>query len=344
MLGIFRRGLCIWGLLLTQQAQADLTYSVETHPYVPTEASCPGPCPPGDLQCAQLCQQSETSPASQNSNSCSQTLENLIADCDKTVTSAGRSCDEKSDAGLNSVSSQAASMTLAIGQQTASSIQSACSGVAALVQAANAALAAYRMTCSSSIGSCKSSCSAAVKYYQDHNGCEVNGIPQADSSILSYANNQLNRCLNFTANTQQAQQAIMNYGLTSSNASQCASLTSSGESSLSAICAANPKLQGCSNKVVDCSDPTMASNKVCLCTNHPSDPQCIGTAAVTADNKTTSVDMSSRLGVHSAGVESDIPGVPQVAQGTFPGDGGGASAVDGKQGSGAGKWKFWRWR
>ena len=349
MSSILFKGLCVLGLLFGQQASAAYTSDSSCPGPCPpgdnqclaacneTKAapasSCPGPCPPGDTQCQAVCKETKPDNSAPTGSSCSQDLASLIAACDREVSSTESSCDEKNDSGMNSVSSQAAAITLAMGQQTASSIQAACSGVAALTQAANAALAAYRLNCSSSINSCKSSCSSAVSYYQSHNGCAVNGVAEADYSVLYHAQSQVDRCNNFTVNIQQAQQAIANYGQTSSNASQCAALTSADNSN-SDLCATNPKLPGCTNKVADCNDPSMASNKVCICTKNPGDPQCVGTSAVTGDNKMNSMDMSSRLASPNAASngEYDTPGLPSITPGQV--DNSPGKAIDGKQGAG----------
>lgn len=358
MSSILFKGLCVLGLLFGQQVWADedlreaacsgacrandmscfnscMNAGIRT-----AKPSCPGPCAPGDVQCLAICKEQKSAPSDNvdpqpSGPSCTQELASLVAACDREVSSTEGSCDEKNDSGMNSVSSQAAAVALALGQQTSSSIQAACSGMATLAQAANAALAAYRLNCSSAINSCKSSCSSAVSYYKAHNGCEGVGGESADYSTLSHAQSQVDRCNNFTANVQQAQQAIANYGQTSSNASQCASLTSADNSSVSAMCATNPNLPGCSNAVKDCNDPSMASSRVCICAKNPGDPSCVGTLAAVGDNKINSQDMSSRLASQNANADSggDTPGLPSINPGQANGSSLGQT-VDGKQGGG----------
>ncbi|MBO9665306.1 MAG: hypothetical protein J7501_00645 [Bdellovibrio sp.] len=295
-------------------------------------------CPSGKVLKYQngACTCAATSSSSTASvGSCQQQLASLVQACNDSVSSADNYCDEKNSKEMNSVSSQASAIALAFSSQTAASVQAACSQSAMLSQAANAAVAAYRMACSGAIESCSSACDAATAYYNQTKGCS----DTSTTTLNSQATTLKKQCLNYTARTDQAQQAIQNYALTASNGANCASETSADDNTLAAICEKNPSLAGCSNTIADCNNPSMASNKVCVCAKNPNDPQCLGTSSTVTDGgslNTGNMDMSSRLTSNSAGAENllgDIPDTPGIAQGKA--NAGGAAGVDGKQGNGA---------
>jgi hypothetical protein len=194
------------------------------------------------------------------------------------------------------------------------------------------------LVCSNAITSCRSSCAAVEEYYTKTQGC---GLADTDDTAKAYVRSSLEKkiqCNDYTAKTEEAQQAIQNYAMTASNASQCASETAADENTLEAICTKNPSLSGCSNKIADCSDPSMSSNKVCVCSRNPNDPQCIGVASSGTDGGSmnmANMDMSSRKTGDTGGAEElfgDIPDTPGIQQGKV--NSGGAAGIDGKQGGG----------
>ncbi|MBO9665305.1 MAG: hypothetical protein J7501_00640 [Bdellovibrio sp.] len=312
---------------------------------------CDGGCPYGDTKCLNTCYSTgkvvpstssnkstgtQTSSTQSSVGACQQQLASLVQSCNDSVSSADNYCDEKNSKEMNSVSSQASAIALAFASQTAASVQAACSKAALLSQAANAAVAAYRTACSGAIDSCTSACDAAITYYNQSKGCS----DTSTISLNSQATTLKQQCSNYTARTDQAQQAIQNYALTASNGANCASETSADDNTLVAICEKNPSLAGCTNTIADCKNPSMATNKVCVCANNPNDPQCLGTSSSTvADGgslNTGNMDMSSRKTGDTSGVDNllgDIPDTPGIQQGKLNG-GAGAPGVDGKQGQG----------
>ncbi|MGE5084883.1 MAG: hypothetical protein ACM3MG_01180 [Bacillota bacterium] len=257
-------------------------------------------------------------------------LESLKSACANQYTSTASSCDANKDSGMSNVSKTASQLSLAFGQQSAASIQAACSGVGQISAAANAALAAYRLTCSNSMNKCSSTCSAVVDYLKANPACDSQG------SETSSAQAEVKKCSQFDAKINEANQAIVNVGQTLNNASQCASLTSSGVSDL---CKTNPSLPGCSTAAMDCSNPAMASNKVCICTKNPADPSCNSTITGMSGSSTSfsSSDPSARLANKSATSAGggDIPGLDPIAQGKPGSTDYSSGAVSGKQGGGA---------
>lgn len=270
--------------------------------------------------------------------SCADEYQNLIRACQEEITATSHTCDEKNDSGMSQVANTASQISLMFGSQTAGSIQAACSKMAGLSSAANAAVAAYRMTCSSAINSCKSSCDAAREYAVSNAAC-INTLagPGAAAQMAESASSSLGRCSDFDNKVQEANQAIANFAGTMQNASQCAALTA-GDSTLPEICKTNPTLPGCTNTgPVDCSNPAMAGNKVCICSKNPTDPSCLSQSSAGTTVVGGSTDSSSRLATNGGGSDilGDLPGLPPIAHGQ-PGSGGGGEAVDGKQGGGAG--------
>ncbi|MFM6930314.1 MAG: hypothetical protein ACKOX6_17745 [Bdellovibrio sp.] len=286
-----------------------------------------------------ICESSCTNrygPVTQNpqtsSSPCAE-LESLKSSCANQYTSTSSSCDANKDSGMNKVSSAASQLSLAFGQQSAASIQAACSGVGQVSTAANAALAGFRLNCSNSIRKCSSSCAAVVDYLKANPMCD----PQGAESGAAQA--EVAKCSQFDAKIGEANQAIMNIGQTLNNASQCASLTSAGD--VPAICKTNPNLPGCKPAaLMDCSNPSMASNKVCICTKNPSDPSCSTNiqGASASSSSFSSSDPSARLAnkTTSDAGSSDIPGLDPIAQGKAGSTDYSSGAVSGKQGGGAG--------
>lgn len=316
-----------------------ITYSCEPGPEANASTRCTGPCEDGNPmqyvngQCT--CANSNNQNQNQNQNqgpTCQAQYETLRQQCQEKIDGADSSCDEKNDSGMNSVSSLASQIALLMGQQTSSSIQAACSKMADVSQAANAALAAFRLNCSSSINSCKSSCDDLLSYANANQAC------LADPTKVSNANSLRSRCNDFDSKVSQATQAIANYGATTANASQCAALTNGTGSPPPEFCKANPTHISCQTpQAMDCTNPQMATNKVCVCSKNPADPMCINEQKVGGEVVQPSlIDSGSRLN-NASGDDSggaDIPMTPPIVAGT-PGSARG-NPTEGAQGSGAG--------
>ncbi len=286
------------------------------------------------------CRSRHTSSDGNSAENCFATYDRLLQECRASVEETSHTCDEKNDSGMNSVAGTASQIALMMGQQTASSIQAACSKMASLSQAANAALAAYRLNCSNSISSCRSACSEVKSFVEKNASCLSMASAESTGAVISQmqapAEAELNKCNNYQSNVSQATQAIQNYGATSANASQCASLTA-GDSPVSELCKANPNYPGCSPAApVDCSKPEMATtNKVCICAKNPQDPACMFAQKAGGDTIVGSVDSSSRLNnkADASSMGEDLFGTPSISHGK-PGSGGGES-IDGSQGGGS---------
>ncbi|WP_413291675.1 hypothetical protein ACLSU7_09670 [Bdellovibrio sp. HCB185ZH] len=265
---------------------------------------------------------------------CSVQFQRLMAQCSNEISSTDSNCDQKSNQGMNSASAMASQVALAYGAKAASSIAESCTTMAALSSTINAAVAAYRLTCSSAIKDCNSTCSSAQKYLESTPACQTD--PNF-AAMKGQATSSVNQCASYTAKVGEAQQAMNNIAQTAANATQCASLTSAdGSSDLASLCAANPSLAGCENVVMDCNNPAMASNKVCICSKNPSDPSCLGTSNVVGDTGggLATIDQSSRTGSSASASDftGDLPniGIEQAELSS----GGSDAGIDGKQGGG----------
>lgn len=274
-----------------------------------------------------------------NSVDCVSQYNEILERCRAQITDTSYTCDEKNDSGMSGVANTASQLSLMFGQQTAGSIQAACSKMASYTSAANAAVAAYRLTCQSSISSCRSSCDQAVEFASSNAAClDMTSGSGAAAQMRSSAENTAERCNEFDAKVAEANQAINNFSGTLQNASQCASLTAGDSTVLPELCKANPSLPGCDAvAAVDCTNPAMSGNKVCVCAKNPSDPVCMGeNSAGGSPSYFSSTSSGSRLstqGLDASG--GDLPSLPSISFGK-PGSGGSGEAVDGKQGGSAG--------
>ncbi|WP_374027904.1 hypothetical protein ACES2J_02425 [Bdellovibrio bacteriovorus] len=262
----------------------------------------------------------------------------LAEQCRAQVTDTTYTCDEKNDSGMSGIANSASQLSLMFGQQTAGSIQAACSKMASFSSAANAAVAAYRLTCQSSITSCHSACDQVVEYVSSNSAClDAAGGAGSSAQMRSSAESAAGRCNDFDAKVAEANQAINNFAGTMQNAAQCASLTSGDSTALPELCKANPSLPGCEGvAAVDCTNPAMSGNKVCVCAKNPSDPVCMSEKSSAGSTFISSTNPGSRLSTNGADLSGgDLPSLPSILPGK-PGSGGAGEAVDGKQGGGAG--------
>lgn len=309
------------------------------------DSRCTGPCQNGgdprlvNGRCECVPKNNDT--ANTNGPTCQQQFSQLREQCHTQQSDTAYTCDEKNDSGMSGVTDTAAQLALMMGQQTSASIQAACSKMADFTQAANGALAAYRLVCSNSINSCKSACTEAKNYLNQNQQCVTGGNQLTYSNLMTSVDNDIKICNNYTSKVNEAQQAIQNYGATSANASQCASLTQgTGSAPVTEFCKANPTHVSCAGvAAVDCTNPTQATtNKVCVCARNPNDPMCSnsqkaggGDAAGVAGG---SIDSTSRLAKGSDNVDlgGDVPGLPLPSPGAL--SSGSSQGVDGSQGGG----------
>jgi hypothetical protein len=276
----------------------------------------------------------EETPSNSNGQ-CMAEFQELLNKCETGKSEATNSCDSTKDQGMSGVSSTASQIALVLGQATSASTHLACSKMAALSQAANAAVLAFQGTCQSSIGSCVSACSEAQNYIKQNQaacfaGMSAAGIEEQMKSYMAQTNTPISLCKGLDAKVQQAQMAMNNIQQTAAASTACAQETAA----IPDLCISNPNLAGCKNSIVDCSSPSMANDKVCICTKNPSDPACV-TAKGSNSPYGGSQDFSSRLNSNSTSISGDdIPGLDPIAQGSK--SGGGGRGVDGKVGGGAG--------
>lgn len=269
------------------------------------------------------------------SSQCMAQFQELLNKCETSKSEATNSCDQTQNQGMNGISGTASQIALVLGQATSASTHLACSKMAALSQAANAAVLAFQGTCQSSITSCVSACSEAQSYIKQNQaacfaGLSASGMEEQLKSYTAQTSTPISLCKGLDSKVQQAQAAMNNIQQTAAASTACASETAS----IPDLCLTNPKLAGCTTAVVDCSSPSMANDKVCICTKNPSDPACIGSKS-TGDAYGGSQDFSSRMNASTTSFGGDdIPGLDPIAQGTK--SNGGGRSVDGKVGGGAG--------
>lgn len=273
---------------------------------------------------------------------CQREYQSYYDRCSEEIEATSHSCDEKNDEGMTGVAAQVALM---LGQQTGSNVQAACGQMANVSQAANAAVAAYRIVCNNAISTCKSQCKLIEEYVRGNPSCGpyfLGGGNSSSAAALSQGQTLANRCKNFDAKMNQAQQAIQNYGNTAANASACSQQTAGDAQATPDFCKANPNYPSCQTAAnVDCNNPELAAtNKVCVCAKNPTDPMCFNQDKASGSGNMLAggnIDSSSRQTASSnEGSDfGDIPSLPSIAQGEMP-DSGPGEAIDGRQGNGAG--------
>lgn len=277
----------------------------------------------------QTCMQTGNLPATPAGPTCSQRLNQLLSTCTSKTQEATNSCDESNNSGM----AQAQQAAVVLGQQVSSSVQAACSSMGKISQAANAATAAYQMSCSNSVGNCTSACQDVVSYYNSTKGCasENNGV-----AIMSLESIQSEKksCTDLKAKADTAQQAMNNFLQTTLQAQNCANESSGTSAAVTPeLCAANPNLAGCTAAgTVDCTKPELANtNKVCICSKNPNDPQCMSGQSAGSTSLASNGTVSGARTASNAdlGGGSDMFGLPTIDQAPVnrtPGE-----AVEGKQ-------------
>lgn len=272
---------------------------------------------------------------------CQAQFDELLQECRDASASAINYCDETKDSGMSGVTDTAAQVALMLGQQTAGSIQAACSKMANLSQMASTALVAYRTACSTSIQSCNTSCDSAISYLKENQmscfaGMNATQAEAEYNSMVSQVKSEIKTCNSLNAKMEQAGQAINNYGNTALQSTQCGD-ESSGVPDVPDLCKTYPNSPGCNNGIVDCNNPTMATNKVCICSKNPTDPTCVGTKNSGSDfGNGGGIDSSSRApnANVSGGLDGgDLPyfGIEQGKANRSAGN-----SIDGKMGGGSG--------
>lgn len=254
-------------------------------------------------------------------DACTAQYESLMQECQTKIEETSRTCDDKNDSGMNNVINGAAQITLSMGQSTASSVQKSCSDMAALTQGANAALAAFRLNCGDSIKTCKSTCSQVKDFAVANNSClNVPLEPNAKTVLTQRGDEAVSECNGFNAKVGEANTAIQNFTQTLGNATKCETATAANValSKLPQFCQSQPNYPGCNPMApVDCTNPAMAANKVCICSKNPMDTSCFVQQKAGGDHMPGGIgDPSSRLNKKAdAGFGGDIPDLPPIDQG-----------------------------
>lgn len=254
-------------------------------------------------------------------SACEHQYESLLQECQAKIDETSRTCDDKNDSGMSNVINGAAQITLSMGQSTASSVQKSCSDMAALTQGANAALAAFRLNCGDSIKTCKSTCSLVKDFAVANNSClNIPIDPNAQTVLTQKGDEVLSECNGFSAKVGEANTAIQNFTQTLGNATKCETATAANValSKLPQFCQSQPNYPGCNPMApVDCTNPAMAANKVCICSKNPMDTSCFVQQKAGGDHMPGGIgDPSSRLNKKAdAGFGGDIPDLPPIDQG-----------------------------
>lgn len=306
------------------------------------EIVCTGPCQnggkPAKINGICECVVQNERPDMNRTIECTTTYGHLVEACRAEITSTENTCDEKNNSQMNSITDQMSQMALAIGNQTSGSIQAACSNMATVSQAANAAVAGYRLNCESAIQGCNSKCGQLRSYLDQNWQCITNSSADFRSRLSSDVSDMTRTCQSFVAKTNEATKAMQNFMATSANASKCSQLSDGTGGDMPSFCAANPTSAACL-AAVDCKNPVMAGNKVCICAANPTAAECLTGRSENASNFQGAIsggnqyDSSSRLGEYAADFSTDVPGVPSVALGERAG-GDSSASLDGKQGGG----------
>ena len=258
---------------------------------------------------------------------CTENFDAEVAACESATLKAKSSCDENGTLS-NSLANLASSTAELASKYSAASIQQSCSSVARYMGSVTAALAAYRQLCGSSISNCVSTCSALIKQK-----CNSNSANDLAAQAKAALDGNRTTCNSYSSKIAQANSTAQSYSITQSNAQLCALQTSS--EGLGAYCQKNPNAEGC--KQPDCNSPSMASNKVCICTKNPSDPSCIGTASTSNSNSASFASTDRRVsnskpqGDFNSGDDHN----PQMDSLKPKGSDSTGAAVDGRQGGSA---------
>lgn len=255
--------------------------------------------------------------------------------CESAITSTGGTCDSGSDAELNAAAAAAGKS-----QNTDSMVQLSCSEAGGISKSAKGALTGFRQRCSSAVEGCRSSCGELSTFLQNNPSC-YSAIGLTSSAAQSLAQSKNSTCESFQTKVSEADRAIANYGNTSAGAAACQLATLGGQSAATTspastvFCQANPSYPGCSSTVsLNCSDPSQASNKICVCSKNPGDALCGGTSGGQNASSFASGtnDSSSRISGQSVNANSgDIPTLPGLQHAALP-SGGDAQGIDGRQG------------
>ncbi|KHD88725.1 MAG: hypothetical protein OM95_07985 [Bdellovibrio sp. ArHS] len=267
----------------------------------------------------------------ETTSTCTENFDAEISVCESATLKAQSSCDESGS--LNDKLSNLASTTAILGgQKSAMGIQESCTKMASYMKGANAALMAYRQLCNGGIAACVSACSASLTPRCKSGTASASVLGEAREAMTG----NLGSCRAFSSKMAEANAALQNYALIQSNAQSCAMLTT-GTGTTPEICKNDPSFPGCSaQEKMDCSNPVMASNKVCICSKTPNDPVCrLGQVAHEDVKPLPSTDRRSPISQSGHIVDGDALSARQRMPANTGRSDYSADMVDGMQGGGA---------
>ncbi|UOF00897.1 hypothetical protein [Bdellovibrio reynosensis] len=218
---------------------------------------------------------------------CEEDFSPVIEACESAVNDTSASCDENSSS-LSKVSDLVSQAAVYIGQKSASSVNESCSKMATLSKGVSAGLMLYRQTCNSGIKNCVATCSVTRIVPM----CGDQKSLAAQTAARKALNQNRNTCSGFTGKMNDAQAAAQNYSQITMNSQDCASLTAGAGTGPTELCMKNPDYPGCGSSAqekMDCTHPSMANNKVCVCRGNPNHSMCRSSAA------SNSLDANSEL-------------------------------------------------
>lgn len=281
--------------------------------------------PPGPAQGDQGTKP-ESPPDVTNENSCSEDFDAEVSACEAATLKAAKSCNAD-NSGLSNAANIASQTALLAGQKGAMGIQESCSKMADVAKAANIAVVGYRLLCGNAIKACTSAC--AVPLIPK---CEGSSSVSVTGDARTAMAGNLSSCQSFLDKMSEAAAAAQNYSLMEMNSQSC-SLLSNGVTA-SEICKSNPDYPGCTpQEHMDCTNPKMAENKVCVCSKTPYDPMCTPQSKG-ANEKNMITGADRRMNKGSAGVPIDVNDSwkdPAIAGSNRPASED-STVIDGKQG------------
>lgn len=261
--------------------------------------------------------------------SCVENFDDEVSACAQATLKASNACDENNSA-LSNAANLASQITLFAGQKGSMGIQESCSKMAKVAKAASIALIAYRQKCSGAVAACTSACSVSIfsKCSSEASSARLTG--EARSAMSG----NLSSCQIFSAKMAEAAAAAQNFSLMQMNSQSC-SLLANGTMA-SELCKSDPDYPGCApQEKMDCTNPKMAENKVCVCSKTPNDPLCTSQS----QNSVEKIFSGSTNRHNKSG--NDLASFGDRNQNELPmaaGDGSnpnGSPPIDGKQGENA---------
>ncbi|UOF01401.1 hypothetical protein [Bdellovibrio reynosensis] len=258
---------------------------------------------------------------------CEEDFSAEIAACERDSLAAGDACDENSTT-LSNVSNLVSQASRYISSKSASSVAESCSKMAKLSKGVSAGLIAYRLYCQRAIATCNTSCSQTLYPRCPDNSAKSTNAMNAARRVMNQYRSQ---CAGFSGKMEDAAAAAQNYATIEMNAKDCASLTTGAGDGPTELCLSNPDYPGCgAEEKMDCNNPKMANDKVCVCRANPMHSMCRN--ASDAPGQTAGVVLDSRLKNKKTTGGLDLSDLNKLQQAPRP-EGGPGESIDGRQGN-----------